>query len=315
MSEACPLCGASAAAVLHAGVRPLGLTAPSRFDIVACAGCGLRRTAPPPTAAELQRAYGEAYTWREQGGLVAGAEAVYRRLLVRLDQVRAVRRAARLAAGLRLLDVGCGDGLLVAEARRAGLEAFGVDRPGAPLWRDCDPAWRRAVDIEGLEEPEGKWDVVSLFHVAEHLRRPAELFGRVHRWLRPGGVFVVQVPNCDSWQAALFGARWYGYDVPRHLVHWSAGTLSQALTAQGFRVVEARHVSWRDNGPFWAGCIAPTLDPLMERETAAAGRQRGAAATALRRLAYLLLVWGATPLALAEAAAGRGATVTLLARR
>jgi SAM-dependent methyltransferase len=246
---------------------------------------------------------------------VARFEALYRQWLVRLDQARAVRLAAELAGGRHLLDIGCGDALLVCEARRLGLEAFGVDRPEAPLWRGCDPCWRTSGDVEHLEQPPEQWDVISLFHVAEHLRAPVELFAKVRRWLRPRGVFVLQVPNAEAVQAAVFGARWYGYDVPRHLVHWSRSTLRRALAGAGFEVLRERHMSWRDSGPFWAGSLCPGLDPLIERERSLAGGPRPAAVTLLRRLAYLALVWSTTPLSLAEAALGRGATVTVLARR
>lgn len=315
MTEACLLCGSTDARVLHAAVCGLGSDRPSGFDVVVCSACGLRWTSPAPSVEQLVAAYGPAYTWQDTSGLVARAEAFYRVLLVRADQARAVRLATELAGGRRFLDVGCGDGLLVSEARRLGVEGYGVDRPGAPLWRGCDPEWRRAGDIERLDEPAGSWDVVSMFHVAEHLRAPLDLFRRVHGWLRPGGIFLLQVPNSGSLQARFFGPRWYGYDVPRHLVHWSDESLSRALESVGFQVVRARHVSWRDNGPCLAGSIAPGLDPLVEREQAHAGRPRGLAVTALRRLAYLALVWGCAPLALAEAALGRGATVTLFARR
>ena len=196
-----------------------------------------------------------------------------------------------------------------------GLEAFGVDRPDAPLWPGCDPRWRGSGDIETMEQPEGSWDVASLFHVAEHLRAPVDLFRRVNRWLRPRGVFVLQVPNARSLQAQAFGARWYGFDMPRHLVHWSEPSLRLALEQAGFEVVRVRHVSWRDNGPCLAGSLAPGLDPLVERERLHAGQPRSAVPTPLRRLAYLALVWGCAPFALCESLARRGATMTLFARR
>lgn len=311
----CPLCASSDVRTRLRGVPRLGATAPSRFDILTCGGCGLGWTDPPPSDNELREAYGPAYTWQERAGLMARAEALYRQLLARLDQARAVRDAGRLAGGSRLLDVGCGDGLLVSEARRLGLEAFGVDRPGAPLWPGCAAAWRQSSDIETLELPPSSWDVISLFHVAEHLRDPVDLFGRVHEWLRPGGVFVLQVPNAGSLEAEWLGPRWYGFDVPRHLVHWNERSLRRALGHAGLDVVRVRHVSWRDNGPCLAGSLAPGLDPLVERERAHAGLPGSPVPTPLRRLAYLALVWGCVPLSLAEAALGRAATMTMFARR
>lgn len=315
MASICLLCGCGEGRPLYPAVPRLGSTVASRFDVSACPACGLLWTEPPPTIDELRQAYGEAYTWQGARSLVARAEAKYRETLARLDQANAAKTAMQLAGGGRMLDVGCGDGLLITEARRLGIEAFGVDRPGAPLWPGCDPTWRQTGDIEALEQPEGSWDVVSLFHVAEHLRAPLDLFRRIHGWLRPGGVFLLQVPNAGSVQARLFGGRWYGFDVPRHLVHWSEPTLRRALQACGFEVVRTRGISWRDNGPFWVGSAFPGLDPLIERERALASAPRPAMVTLARRLLYLALVWAVTPLWLLEAAVGRAPTLTVFARR
>lgn len=313
---ACKLCGADQFRPWLMGVPPLGSRVPSRFGIERCEGCGLLQTRPEPSPEELREAYGAAYTWQTTPGIVSALEALYRQLLVRSDQARAVRFAARLADGADLLDVGCGDGLLVAEARRAGLLAHGVDRPGAPLWPGCDPAWRRSGDIEGLDEPSGRWDVVSLFHVVEHLREPLQVLRKVHGWLRPRGILVIQVPNAASLQSRIFRHRWYGFDIPRHLVHWTQPTLTRALQQTGYEVAATRYISWRDNGPCFAGSLLPRFDPVVERERLQSrdGAQH-LTTLAIRRLLYLCVVWAYTPIAVMEAAARAAATLTVFARK
>ncbi len=312
----CRLCGSERLRPWLVAVPRLGSRTATRFNVERCDDCGLLQTRPAPSNDELRDAYGAAYTWQTSGGVVASLEGRYRQLLVRCDQVRSLRRAGRLAPGKRTLDVGCGDGLLVTEARRVGLEAYGVDRPDAPLWPGCDRTWRRTGDIESLTQPPDSWDIVSLFHVLEHLRDPLRLLVAVRSWLRERGVLVIQVPNAASWQARLFRRRWYGFDVPRHLTHWTEATLERALTHAGFTVVGRRYVSWRDNGPFLAGSLMPLFDPLAERERAlATGRTRPAAVMAARRLLYFSTVWACTPLVLLEAAGRHPAVITLFARR
>jgi SAM-dependent methyltransferase len=249
-------------------------------------------------------------------GIVTLAESWYRRLLVRADQARALRCAAQLAGGSEVLDVGCGDGLLITEARRAGLLARGIDRPGAPLWPGCDPTWRIAGDIEVVDQPSQSWDVVSLFHVLEHLRDPLNLLSKVHGWLRPRGVLVIQVPNACSLQARLCRSRWSAFDVPRHLVHWTEDTLTRALQQTGYDVLAIRRISWRDNAPCLAASLLPGLDPLVERERLLSGGDVGPPALrALRRLLYLSVVWLFTPFTLFEALIHASASVTVFARK
>jgi 2-polyprenyl-3-methyl-5-hydroxy-6-metoxy-1,4-benzoquinol methylase len=312
----CALCSADRSRPWLLGVPKLGTRVPSRFRIERCEGCGLLQTRPSPSTDELRDAYGPAYTWEKTDGLLSIAEAWYRRLLVRCDQVRSILSAARLANGIDCLDVGCGDGLIIAEARGRGLRACGIDRPGAPLWPGCDPAWRTAADLEVVDQPPQSWDVISLFHVAEHLRDPLGVLARIHRWLRASGVLVIQVPNAASFQARVFGSRWYGFDIPRHLVHWTERTLTQALRQTGYEVVRKRYVSWRDNGPFLAGSLFPNLDPLIERERPlASGSARRPVSLTIRRLTYFGTVWLGTPVTLLEAAARQSAVITVFAKK
>ena len=311
----CKLCGADQFRPWLVGVPQLGSRTPSRFAIERCEGCGLLQTRPEPSPEELREAYGSAYTWKSNTGLVSMLESLYRQVLVRCDQARSVQFAARLANGKDILDIGCGDGLLISEARRAGLLAYGIDRPDAPLWSECDPAWRSAGDIEALDLPSGRWDIVSLFQVAEHLRDPLGVLTKIHSWLRPGGVLVLQVPNAASAQASLLRRRWSAFDVPRHLVHWTPATLTRALQQTGYEVVVIRYASLRDNGPALASSLFPGFDPLVERERTLAGHSRHPAALALRRLLYLCLVWICTPLTLLEAAARAGGCMTVFARK
>ena len=65
--------------------------------------------------------------------------------------------------------------------------------------------------------------------------------------MTPGGRLIVAAPNFDSWAASWFGAHWFGLDVPRHLTHFTPGTLRRMLNRAGFEQVEMRqqsHSSW-----------------------------------------------------------------------
>ena len=312
----CALCGNARLERCSADLPRLGSRTPSRFHIARCSACGGLQTRPLPSRQEVAESYGAAYTWHGDEGLTARLEAAYRRTLVRFDQLRTVRRAAHLAGGVRLIDVGCADGLLISLARRHGLLAFGIDRADAPLWPECRPEWRIGGDIETIEQPAGSWDVVSLLHVAEHLRAPRRMFAAVHRWLRPGGTFVVQTPNAACFEARWLGGAWFGWDVPRHVVHFTPQTLMRALDEAGFEVIAVRHLSWRDNGPSLVASLFPGLDPLVEREVSLrSGATRAPLATLIRRLAYVALTWAVTPVSLLETALRRSPTVTVLARK
>jgi SAM-dependent methyltransferase len=96
--------------------------------------------------------------------------------------------------------------------------------------------------------PDNSFDVVTAWHVVEHLQDPHALVREVQRILRPGGLFVVEVPNFASWQARLGQDRWFHLDVPRHLLHYTPHALLQLLNHYGLRVVTSHSFSL-ESGP------------------------------------------------------------------
>jgi ubiquinone/menaquinone biosynthesis C-methylase UbiE len=80
-------------------------------------------------------------------------------------------------------------------------------------------------------------NTVTAWHVLEHLPEPKATFAEVRRILKPGGLFVIEVPNFTSWQARIGGPDWFHVDVPRHLLHFDRPSLA-ALLDEGNWTVE-----------------------------------------------------------------------------
>jgi SAM-dependent methyltransferase len=87
----------------------------------------------------------------------------------------------------------------------------------------------------------GRFDVVTAFHVLEHVPDPVAVARRMLEWLAPGGLLIVEVPNAEGLGAAIFGRAWSGLELPRHLSHFSSATLERVLTRAGARVVWCWH--------------------------------------------------------------------------
>ena len=80
----------------------------------------------------------------------------------------------------------------------------------------------------------------TLWHVMEHLEHLDEVWQRLHELLTEKGVLIVAVPNCSSYDAQRYGEYWAAYDVPRHLWHFTPGTIQQLASRHGF-IMAARH--------------------------------------------------------------------------
>lgn len=305
---ACPACGGR----LHfwravPGSEP-GLVA-SRYELWRCAGCGTAVTAgeAPP---ELH----------ETGAYRAGDPRLYRfvaPLLARFDRQRLAMLGADGAPPGRLLDAGAGRGRFVAAALAAGYDAFGIE----PSARGAGAAAALGLPVRraGIEEadlPAGTVDVVTLWHVLEHVDDPARALEQIARWLRPGGMLLMGVPNLSSWQARAGGERWYHLDPPRHRVHFTESGIGELLRAQGFSVVATHHLLLEHN-PF--GMWQSLVNRLTRQPSYLYNLLKRNAPVRSRDLAITIAALPLVPIAaLAELLAGlrhRGGTIAVLAQR
>lgn len=260
----CPLC--------HSEDRAPWLTVrcPESPDeehvIVRCRACGLLYLCPRPGPEQLARYYPEDYYayvapevkprshrlkvafWQRLGLLRDGRPTsplslhrAIRRLVATLFGKRVMWLMPAPPRARRFLEIGCGTGLRLGIAGDLGWEAVGLDISLAPLKVARERGHRGVVGYgERLPFVEGSFDFISLHHVLEHVFEPREVLAEIRRVLRPGGIAQIVVPNVESWSAREYGACWRAYDAPRHLHHFAAETLRQAVSQAGLQVAYLR---------------------------------------------------------------------------
>lgn len=191
--EACVLCGGRHGAVITRLDRRL-----KPLTTLACTDCGLIRTDPMPTEAELAAYYRALYRLDYQ--LAPGRKDPPRFHLSRSRrdaEARAALLAPVLRQGARVLDLGAGSGEFLAAAQERGCDVLGIE-PGEDYARYARRAHQVPVLTQGWTEaglPESSFDVITANHVLEHLRDPVAALGAIAGWLRPGGVAFVAVPD------------------------------------------------------------------------------------------------------------------------
>ena len=142
----------------------------------------------------------------------------------------------------RYLDVGCGSGAGLGVARALGWQVTGIEVDESAAQKA-----RRFTDElhvgDVLEAPfaAARFDVITAFHVLEHVVDPIAVVRRMVDWLAPGGLLVVEVPNAGGLGAALFGRAWSGLELPRHLSHFTPETLERTVRTAGGRVIWCWH--------------------------------------------------------------------------
>jgi SAM-dependent methyltransferase len=307
----CPACSDAHPRVLFEATDRLYHTTTKVFKIVECKECRLIRLEPRPTLKELAAYYPDLYWFLPEGKVGRFAEG-YRRFVLR-DHLRFVKQAvANSDRTGYVVDVGCGNGLLLGMLPYKKILGLDLSPKAISI------AWRQngvpgaCADLLNAPLPPGSCSVVSMFHVLEHLLEPVRYLQAAREILTPGGRLVVQVPNVSCWQFMLFGERWNGLDVPRHLFNFRQRDLISLLDFCGFEVTRRKHFSLRDNPAGLATTLAPGLDPMARRVRQI---KEGALKRFLKDGLYFALVLLALPPTLLGAACGAGSTIMIEARK
>lgn len=151
-------------------------------------------------------------------------------LLYQLVKKNTLRQKASLIHALntgagKLLDIGAGTGEFILQAQKNGWEVQGVE-PNAKARRlASEKGVSLRASLEDLQEK--KYDVVTLWHVLEHLPNLEASIARITSLIKPEGILVVAVPNYKSFDAKYYKQYWAGYDVPRHLWHFSRESMDR----------------------------------------------------------------------------------------
>jgi len=181
----CMLCGSAEAMPLAGHDRRL-----KRLTSVVCAGCGLIRTDPMPSEAELGEYYRSLYRLDYQ--LVGNKPP--RRHIARTTAEAARRRAwLGLPAGAAVLDYGSGSGEFLAEGMRAGWTMLGIE-PGEAYAAHARATHGAAV-LPALPADAGPFDAITSHHVFEHLRDPVAVLTALVARLKPDGILYLSVPD------------------------------------------------------------------------------------------------------------------------
>lgn len=238
--DRCPICHDDAAR--HALTCRDHTVSGEAFDIVECQHCGFRFTNPRPHPGALGQYYeSEDYTPHQDRSQDL-IDAAYRgvRHYTLWWKRRLIGDLVADSPG-RLLDFGCGTGEFLARCQSQGWEARGLDPDEGAR---TVAAQKHGLNVEPPDRlhdlPADHFDVITLWHVLEHLPDLAGTIKALRRTLTPTGTLVVAVPNWSSLDAQFYGRHWAGYDVPRHLYHFRPRDVQRLFDRFDMRVADVR---------------------------------------------------------------------------
>ena len=189
----CPGCGETDSKPLVSLDRRL-----KRLPTSMCSHCGLLYTNPMPTDQELSTYYQDYYRFDYQAATTAPKERHLRK-----RRAEAAKRTAQveglLSPGMRTLDFGCGSGEFVGAMLEKGFDAHGFE-PGDTYGNFARSLYGDRISVTGWQDfvATEPFDLVTCFHVVEHLRDPVAAMRQMAEWTRPGGLVYVEVPDLGT---------------------------------------------------------------------------------------------------------------------
>lgn len=135
-----------------------------------------------------------------------------------------------------LLDIGAGTGDFLTVAKTNGWQTTGIE----PSEKAKNMAVSKGVSFENNTKSieNQSFDVITMWHVLEHVPDIEEQIKELKRLLKPNGTIIIAVPNFKSFDAAYYGAFWAAYDVPRHLWHFSKISIEKLFAKENMKLIK-----------------------------------------------------------------------------
>ena len=229
----CPLCN-SGQFNLYLKTKDFTLTK-EEFSIVQCAACGFHFTNPRPAEQDLAGYYeSENYIshTNEGNNLLNNLYKAARTFTIR-EKSNLLKKWSPKG---KLLDIGCGTGDFLHFNQQEGWEVDGVEVNLKARKQAEEKLKQDLYKILKEVPPKQKYQAVTLWHVLEHVEDLNATCRQITELLATNGSLLVAVPNYESYDARHYKEYWAGYDVPRHLYHFSKNSMEQLWHKYGMQI-------------------------------------------------------------------------------
>lgn len=210
------------------------------FSLKECPLCHLKMTFPQPGIADIDRYYAsEEYISHSdtRSGLINRLYHTAREYMLK-KKFKWVLRASGLEKGI-LLDIGAGTGHFAHFMKEKGWQVTALEPDQKARKIASEKLGINILPLESLDlQAPHSYDVITLWHVLEHVHDLSGYMEHFRTLLKPGGVLIIAVPNHTSSDAKKYGAAWAAYDVPRHLWHFSPASMEKLMSSHHFNLTE-----------------------------------------------------------------------------
>ena len=232
--DTCPSCGKESF-VTHKIIQDYSISGES-FALVRCKNCSLIFTNPRPSIETLPNYYKSNNYISHTNRANSPINLVYK--LVRSYSLKQkVKLIEQYSSGQSILDFGCGTGHFLKSCQKSGWKISGIE-PDESARNVAQQITNINIDSQIDSFTEHSVDVITAWHVIEHVPQLLSTLRHLRKILVPGGVMLVAVPNHLSYDSSIYGEFWAGYDVPRHLYHFDKKSFSNLISKTKLSLID-----------------------------------------------------------------------------
>jgi 2-polyprenyl-3-methyl-5-hydroxy-6-metoxy-1,4-benzoquinol methylase len=234
--EACPICNSTAFTPYL--VCTDNTVSKETFSIVQCASCAFKFTNPRPHSSKIGKYY-QSEDYVSHSNTNKGFVNSTYQLIRQYTLLKKLQLLSKFFKQGSMLDIGCGTGEFLNTCKKAKWNTTGIEPDSGARNRAIKKYALTVHDESELTNiPNERFEVITLWHVLEHVPALNERVLELKRLIKPNGVIVVAVPNCNSLDAAIYKEHWAAYDVPRHLYHFAPNNMEQLFLKHGMQVFQ-----------------------------------------------------------------------------
>ena len=214
------------------------------FAIMECPHCGLRFTHPRPASEVIGKYYQSEEYYSHQQNKKGLVPRIYE--FVKTFNIK--HKASLALGGLtqgQLLDIGCGVGDFLVYVKKQGWEVQGIEpSDDARKIAETRLGFMPKSPSESSIFEDHSFDVITMWHVLEHIDDLHFQTSEIVRLLKPGGRLIIALPNFQSFDCQYYKEKWAAWDVPRHLNHFAPDVLRGMFSSLGFQVIDTQKLIW-----------------------------------------------------------------------
>lgn len=214
-----------------------------KYFLIRCGHCDLGFVYPLPEIRKINEFYNEEY-YQKNHDYLGYQNYSDMNTVLQQEAKRNIRFIKKCTDGKKLLDIGCGLGSFLKEAKKSGYITSGNDisvYAKNKIEEDLKILFYLGPAQKVL--PKQSFNIITAWDVLEHVFDINRMLKSIYQSLNEGGFLFLTTPNYRSWDARIFGRSWYGYKkIPEHLLFFSPKSIKYTLEKNGFSLLKV--INW-----------------------------------------------------------------------